>query len=281
MEPINNSPQSPVNQDPQPPIVPPQPEATPQNPASPVPSPVPAAAAPPASIPDAWPGAFGVYKYSKQAIKINLGTVIILLILSSLIGGFGAWKKLHGAGNLISLLVNSLLIGSLALTTLAGVRGQHRGIGEALSKGASFWLKLIGLTILVYASYFLSALLLIVPLFFVLPRLTLANYFLVDKNLGVIEAYKASWQATKGHALKAWGIIGVTLLIAILMITIIGIPFSIYFYIMYSAAFAVFYEVLNRQQSVGGNPQAAYATPIAGQPQNSVNSNVPPPVNSV
>lgn len=58
---------------------------------------------------------------------------------------------------------------------------------------------------------------------------------------GVLDAYKASWAATRGHAMKVWGIAGVNCLMLLPVITIIGIPVSLYLLFMYSAANAVLY----------------------------------------
>ncbi len=206
--------------------------------------------------PSSWPGAFGAYKYSKVAVMTNIATLIIIWLGVAILNG--ASDKVFGsAGGLVTLVVSGLATAAYALTFIAGVRGQKLSIGDALSKAFPLWLKMIGLLIVVSVSLVVSFLLLVIPFFFVLPRLSLAHYFLVDKNLGVMEAYKASWAATKGSSGKVWGIIGATFLMALLMITIIGIPFSIYFLIMYSGAYGVLYEFLNK----GGKPAAAAPAP--------------------
>lgn len=226
----------------------------------------PAAAAPGASalpgVPETWPGAFGAYKYSKQAVKPNVGTLIVLWLVSVVIG-FLLGLELKSIGQLVSYVIDSLATAAFTLTYIAGVRGQRFSLGQALSGAMPFWLKMIGLNILVTLSYVISALLLLVPFFFVVPRLALANYFLVDKKMGVMEAYKASWAATKGNVGKIYGIIGATILMALLMLTIIGIPFSIYFLVMYSAASAILYEFINQKagQPVFGAAPAPAAAP--------------------
>ena len=208
--------------------------------------------------PSSWPGAFGAYKYSKAAVMQNVATLIIIYIIVIVIDG-AAEAALKNTGGLVSFLVNGLAVSSYVLVFLAGVRGQKLSLGDAISKGASYWLKMLGLLIVVGLSLVLSFLLFVIPFFFVLPRLSLAHYFLVDKNMGIMDAYKASWDATKGSAGKIWGIIGATFLMALLMITIIGIPFSIYFLIMYSGAYAVLYEYLNKSKPVA----AATPAPVA------------------
>jgi len=197
-------------------------------------------------VPGQWPGMFGVYKYSKQAVKVNLGPIVLFVILAALLGGasdvFSSRKDV--VTPLVVVLLGLLINAALYITQIAGVRGQKISAVDAVSKAFTKWPRLILLTILVTISYAVSLLLLIVPFFFVMPRLSLANYFLVDQHMGVLKAYKASWRATKGYTVEPWSIYAVNVLIALLVLTIIGIPFAIYFYIMYSAAFAVLYELL-------------------------------------
>jgi hypothetical protein len=209
---------------------------------------------------------FGMYKYSKQAVKVNLGPIVIFVILAGLLGGasdvFSSRKDV--VTPLVVVLLGLLINAALYITQIAGVRGQKISAVDAVSKAFSKWPRLVLLTILVTLSYAVSLLLLIVPFFFVVPRLSLANYFLVDQRMGVLEAYKASWRATKGYTLEPWSIYAVNVLIALLMLTIIGIPFAIYFYIMYSAALAVYYEM--RLKSAGTPDQVAQPPQPIQQP---------------
>jgi hypothetical protein len=278
------------NTNPQPGVTPPvtpepiQPAAPPpvQSPA-PVPNPVAAAPAPEASlpsVPDNWPGTFGLYQYSKQAVKVNIGAIVILWILQAIISGSSF--KLHQTGDLLSLIIGSLLTTAAILLYLAGINRQKLSLGQALSQAVPLWLKMIGLNILLFLSFIVSFILLIVPFFFVAPRLSLANYFLVDKNMGILEAYKTSWSVMKGHSGKAWGIILLTIAIILLSLTIIGIPFSIYMYIMYSAAFAVLYKFLEKgQPEPAANPTpsqvAAPPAPDAQPPVTPTQPEVTPP----
>lgn len=228
----------------------------------------PAAASPLPSVPDTWPGAFGAYKYSKQAVKPNVWPLVSLWLINLVIS-FVVELALKRIGEIIALIVGSLLTAAILLVLITGVRGRHMSIGEALSEALPLWLKMIGLLILVTVSIFVSTLLLIVPLFFVLPRLVLSYYFLVDKRMGVIEAYKASWATTKGNAVKVWGIVGAWIAMALLMITIIGIPFAIYFLLMYSAVLAVLYEFLTKSGAApapAAPPQAVASPPPAAPP---------------
>jgi hypothetical protein len=211
-------------------------------------------------VPDTWPGFMGAYKYSKEAVKFNLGTVVILFLISTFAGIIpGLFDQ--NAGNLISFVVTPFVSAASAYVFISGVRRKKVELGEASSVGFRFYLKMLGLTILIGLSLMLSLLALIIPFFFVLPRLLLANNFLVDKDQGVIEAYKSSWNATKGHALNIWGIIFLNAAMSLLFITIIGIPVAIYLLIMYSAAFALLYVYLEQKSPVTAADPAPAAAP--------------------
>lgn len=239
---------------------------------TPAPTPSPAAPSPQTAaaaeallppVPTSWPGGFGVYKYSKQAVKVNTMTIVVVgLIFIILEGIFDKAGGKNGGGSLFSFIVSSLGSVSLASIYLSSIKGEKVGIGDSFKNGFPLWLKAIGLNFLVTISIIVSLILLIVPFFFVMPRLSLATYFLVDRKLGVMDAFKASWNETKGHLTKVWGIIGAAFLMALLMVTIIGIPFSIYFLIMYSAASAVLYQYITKNPAT----PAATAQPVVPAP---------------
>src|SRR6267142_3271670 len=124
----------------------------------------PSAAAPAATLPNiptSWPGAFGVYKYSKQAVMLNLGALVIIWVINFVLSGI-VEAIFKSAGGFISLLISSLFTAAYVLVYLASVRGQRLAVGDAISQAVSFWLKMIGLLLLVGISLVVSFLLLIV-----------------------------------------------------------------------------------------------------------------------
>lgn len=218
------------------------------------------------NVPPSWPGAFGVYKYSKGTIRLNIGTLVVLYLISFAVAiVLSIFDNDVGLiASLISYIVDALIATAAALVLVAGVRGQKVEVGKAINESVPLFVKMLFLQILIMASYILSLLLFVIPFFFVLPRLALAGYFLVDKKMGVLEAYKASWSTMKGNSLKIWGIIGVNILMALLCVTLIGIPIAIYLLIMYSGASVVLYEMLNRNPAT--QPAAAAAPPAQTPP---------------
>lgn len=235
--------------------------ATGDQPAAPAPAAAPAAALP--SVPASWPGAFGAYKYSKAAVMTNIGTLIIIWVLN-VVAGLILQALLKSAGSLASFIVDGLFAAAYILVYVGGVRRQRLEIGDSISKAVNYWLPMLGLNILLGVTAIVTLLLLIIPFFIVMPRLALAPYYLVDKDLGVMDAYKASWEATRGNVGKVYGIIGAAIVMVLLMLTIIGIPFSIYFLIMYSGAWAVLYEFVQKSQpQVAAKPAAPAAASAA------------------
>lgn len=199
------------------------------------------------SIPTTWPGAFGVYKYSKKAVLLNLGTLVALVLINLLIVIVLA-AFLGVIGRVLGNLVGAALDVAIIATLLASVRGQQISYNETLKKlEPMLVVRYIVSAFLQGILLVVSLALLVVPFFFVLPRLMLAPYFLVDKDLDPLEAIKLSWDKTKGHAGMLWGVIGAAFAMALLAVTIIGIPFAIYFLVMYAASTALAYEYITKQ----------------------------------
>ena len=218
----------------------------------------------PQGLPTTWPGAFGIYRYSRDAIRRNIGLIIGLTVAYIAVELVIGLLKIGFVGTLLNAVIGALYSVALVRALVGAVRGQKLSAKQAFGDDfAVMALKMFGLELVVGLTLLVSLALLIVPFFFVYPRLLLAQYYLVDKNMGISEAFKASWDATKGNVGKAWGIVGASILMALLMITIIGIPFAIYFLIMYSAAFAILYVFLEKHQPAVEQPAATQ--PVAQQ----------------
>jgi hypothetical protein len=196
-----------------------------------------------------WPGAFGAYRLSRDAVLVNiwpiLGLTAISILASLAIEPLA--KALHipdVLGQIVSYLISIWLSIALIIAYLASARHLKIAVEEALRDAVPFILKYFLLFVLTTLLVGLSLLLLIIPFFFVMPRLVLAPYFMVDKKLGPIEALKASWAASKGNVGKIWGIFGAALLFGVLILVLVGIYLSF----MYAAIFAVFYLYITRQK---------------------------------
>lgn len=239
----------------------------PENNAQPENTPV-AAQQPTENVPSSWPGAFQLYRYSAQAVKRNIWLLVEIWVVYFAFRILVSLVKPNVYATLvIAILMLALSFAVSVLTTnllIAGVRGKSLSTSEAFSGPLPMLtLKMLGLNIIVGFTLMLSLIALVIPFFFVFPRLILANYFLVDKNMGPLEAFNASWRATKGHTGKVWGIAGASFLMALLMLTIIGIPVAIYLLLMYSAAYAVLYEMIGKLDVPAAAATAPATPPIA------------------
>lgn len=212
-----------------------------------------------------WPGAFGLFKYSKAAVSVNLIAILIIWLFQFVIVTVVGLIDNESIASSIQLVVGVFVQAALVLTYLASVRGKKVSAGEKLSQGSQFFVQLLLLQLLVALSVFIGLLLFIVPGIILLTRLFVAEYYLIDKNMGAVEAYKASLAATKGNTGKVWGIFGATLLMSLIAITIIGIPVAIYLVLMYSAANALLYQYLSSGSlgpQEGPNIQAPAQAPL-------------------
>lgn len=200
------------------------------------------------SVPDAWPGAWGAYKFSRDGVKYNLGTYLLLLLAPLLLSMvLGILKVPETTNNFIGTIVSIFFSIALIIVILGAFRGKKIDGMDALKQSFSVLaVKYFVLGILLWLIAVGSLLLLIVPFFFIMPRLILAPYYLVDKRLDIMASIEASWKETKGHVGKVYGIIGASIAMVLLFFTIIGIPFAIYFLIIYSAATPLLYLYIQK-----------------------------------
>jgi hypothetical protein len=198
-----------------------------------------------------WPGAFKLYKPSKAAVMLNLAPILYIYAITlalNIVYTF-ATRNLKLtlpalALRIIYEIVVIILSAGIVYATIAGIRGKKVTLSDILNTVFKKALNIVAVSILMVIILLVSFVLLIIPVFFTMPRVVLALYFVLDQDLDPIEAIKASWECTKASEGKFYGILGVCLLIALPIITIIGILATIYFGLMYSAAFALFYAYL-------------------------------------
>jgi len=244
-------------------------------PLAPVPSPVAPQSMPtqetrPPDVLDTWPGAWHLYKHSRDAVRRNWKVLLGLLIVDLLFALIPSILiKNKGIAQLVEFLLSIPPSIAFIKVYLSSVREQKHSFGDALRSGFTpiTYLKYVVNLFFLSAGATVSFLLLIVPFFFVFPRLILAPYFLLDKDMGPLEALHMSYKLTKGHVGKVWGIIGVTTVMWLIMITVIGIPYSIYLLFMYSASLALLYEFIVHSQVVPVHTDNAVPVSPPTQPQ--------------
>jgi hypothetical protein len=215
-----------------------------------------------------WPGAFKIYKVSKEVVKFNMGSflgmvgcyiaiVIVDLIVTNLL--HGAFAKL--IWEFIYDLAAIIIASALAYVSVKAVRGVKVQPGQAFSYVFSKFFNILIISIITGVIAVVSILLLVVPAFFIIPRIYLSLYYVVDQDLDAGAALKASWNDTRGNLGKIYGIVGVYICIALPSITIIGILATIYFSFFYLAAGAILYAYISNHANVPV-PPAPVVSPL-------------------
>jgi Uncharacterised protein family (UPF0259) len=176
----------------------------------------------------------GVFEYS--TIHSSLHRVFIV----------AAWLTVLGAAWLFMVSVPALLYAQLQ-----SVRHVKAEYSEAMQVGRHYFWRVWGLLLISTVATALGLVLFIVPGLFVLQRIALAPYLLIDKDLGVFEALRESMRLARTYSRAMWGIVGVWVLMYALYLVIpylgplIGGGMSIAFY----CAAAVRYEEVKELQS--------------------------------
>lgn len=177
---------------------------------------------------DQIPSAFDLIKPSYAAFQRNVTTfTLLILVPTALTGisllvprptyGYGMnpgdpFSGLAGALYFLGVVLSILTAGGRILAVFRSLENKDADPWQTLVAGMRYLLRLIGVGICVAVILAVSFLLFIVPFFFMLPRYALAPYYVVDKDLGVMDALKESARQSKQYRSAIWGLIGVEIL---------------------------------------------------------------------
>ena len=172
------------------------------------------------------PGAFSLFRPSYEAVLTNAWTFLALLLvpLGTLmvagLSGNGSNQNLGFSGlALLLVLVGSvfalLVAPALPFVQLKSVQGKEVAIGEAFQAGMQRFWRFYGLSILVTLLTIGGLLLLIVPGLIIMRRYFLAQFYLYDRDVGILEAMRLCAADSKPFSGAIWGVIGVTVLISV------------------------------------------------------------------
>jgi len=182
--------------------------------------------------PISYTSAFQLFSLSKAAVKRNITTFVVLVIVPSLLFLISNVIDFPGRDNLFSstqvepspagltfiilgVVLSILFTPAAAVAAVAASQGKEITYQEALKQSWPIFFKFYSLSILIALAVLIGLILLIVPGIIVLQRLFLAPYFLIDQKMDVIEALKQSSNQSKGKFAAIFGIIGVSLLLSL------------------------------------------------------------------
>lgn len=159
---------------------------------------------------------FKLINKSWEALLLNLGTFILVYILPFIIifaalmlwagslwanGDSNSFSALSIVLGIIVVIGISVLLVLLSIATLiaqlASVRGKKISFQEVISQAQPFFWKFVGLGILSALVVIAGFILFIIPGFLAIFFLIFSSYLMVDKNLGVVDSMKGSYELVK------------------------------------------------------------------------------------
>jgi hypothetical protein len=194
------------------------------------------------------PGAFSLFRPSWEAIRLNLVTFIELVLVPLLVVLVSSLFKSVTAdffrylGEILAIVLSP----AVYITQLRSVQNKTIDFSHAVQEGLHIFWRFIGLEICMFVIIIVGFILLIVPGFFMIHRYILAPYYLIDHNMKIVDALKASATDSKKFSGAIWGLIGVE----VLLIVALGILdallgplaiIAIVFYYVYYCAPAIRY----------------------------------------
>ena len=153
------------------------------------------------------------------------------------------------------VLVLSVLNYGGDLLFLRGIRNEKIEVREIFDGFKKNYLNIILANLLTFAIVGLGFIFLIVPGIILACRLSFVSYLVMDKNMEPVAAVEKSWEMTRGHGWKIFGmgLLVIPIIIAGLLCFIVGIIFAI---IWISAAFAAMYHAVDledQKKMMNGN----------------------------
>lgn len=157
----------------------------------------------------------------------------------------------------LSMFVTTYFYGGLMRMMVRAARGQTTSFGELFSGGAAYP-RLIAVNLILYVVMLSGMLLLIIPGIILMLGFWMAPYYVVDADMGPIEAMSASWEAARGHKghFFLFGLVS-TALMLVSMCTCVG--FFLLQSVMWVSA-AILYTRLSGRMAGSMDPPSPYGS---------------------
>jgi uncharacterized membrane protein len=192
-------------------------------------------------------GAFELFSPSIELLKKYPDVFGVLLVLPAMLVGLGSTTDSTSTilitpfttfGGLLALI----FLGPMTYAATRAAGGHEVSLSESFEKGFPYFLRLLGLLIVLVAVITVGFLLLIIPGVIFVRRYVLAPYYLVDQNLGIFEAMSQSAKETKPFSWDIYAVLGVTLLIGFVgVFGFVGNVASTVLSVLYGLAFPLRY----------------------------------------
>jgi hypothetical protein len=192
--------------------------------------------------------AFSLFRPSVEALRQNIWLYLLLIVLPSLLITIGSpsdtesldsYPFLIATGSILTLVFYP----AVTYAYLHAAKGEVVSFRNAFSSKSydKFW-RLLGLGILVSVVVILGLIAFIVPGIIFIRRYFLASYYVMDRDMNILDAMRASAKESKQFSGAVYGVLGVVLLIAMLSIfSLPGLVASAILTILYATAPALRY----------------------------------------
>ncbi len=204
-----------------------------------------------------FPSAFSLFEPSAKALLVNIW-VLLGIILLPLAAVFAA-LPLFALGRsswifvaLASLLAAVFFVGLLVLNAgvpallLQSTQGKKVTLGWVFEMGKTYFWRLLGASLLIGLIVVGGFILFIVPGVFMIKRYYLVPYYIMDRDMKIMDAMRTCAADAKEFSGAVWGLLGVTVLIQLVgLVPFVGVVSTV-LVILYYCAPALRYEQIKR-----------------------------------
>jgi len=223
---------------------------------------------------------FELFGKSKELVMKNLpafGALLAIPFLLALFGEFSADSNtttssgpfagasisgaMLGAGLLLSIVfILATMFATIMLTGLSldSTEGKKPTLSQLWPYVSKYGVRYIGVSLATGFMILIGLLALIVPGIIMIRRYILAPYVMMDQDLSIGESMKESARISKPHSGYVWGVIGVSVLIALIaIIPVVGWIVSFVLSSFYTVAPALRYKELKQLEGAAGHAHHA------------------------
>jgi hypothetical protein len=178
---------------------------------------------------------------------VPIGGLIVSLVIVVALAELNASSLTVFAAAIVCTLGTMALaiavLPAFVLTSLRSIDNKSAGVEEMWRAGQPFVFKYLLLTLLLGVLFVAGAALFLLPYVWLYKRYMMAPYYLVNENVGPIEAMRRSARDSKRFTGAMWGVVGITVLIELLYtLPHVGRILGTVFIVLYSGAPIVRYN---------------------------------------
>jgi uncharacterized membrane protein len=201
---------------------------------------------------------FRSYSYGWQQLTkyfLHLFLVGLIYGVATMPANFGFWDENTTFGSVLlnaftaaySLLVLPVITYGSAIVILRYMRDERADIREVFSGFQNNYLNIVLANLLVFAIVGIGMVLLVVPGIVFGCRLAFVPYLVMDRGLDPVAAIEKSWNMTRGHGWRIFGMFLLAILLFCIGFVLLIIP-AFFALLWVSCAFASLYHAVDLKE---------------------------------